>query len=88
MNATEEDSTYVDNLAKNQDVIKMFNWIFDLLIREPETIEKFTRNPFSNDLGISLEMQKVNGRDILPSYTILLRIFYRWASHELFKLFT
>lgn len=87
VNATEEDLKYIENLAKNQDVITMFKWIFDLLIKEPETVEKFTSNPFSNNFDVSHEIQNVDGRDISPSYIILLRIFYRWASYELFSLF-
>lgn len=66
--------------------VDLLNWIFDLLIEQPEAVKQFTGNPFSAEPDAADEMCDVIGEKINPSYAMQLRIFYRWISQELYIL--
>lgn len=76
---------FFENLVKNADVVAMSKWIFDLLVEKPEVVEKFNKNPFSNDHDISVEKYDGynNEKQMTVSYIIKLRLFYRWISKEI-----
>lgn len=84
----EKHANFFDSLVEKPDVVTMFKWIFNLLIETPDAVEIFTTNPFSYELGVSVKMENIIGRTLLPSYVVQLRIFYKWISNELYLLFT
>jgi len=79
--SSDEDETFFESLAENADIVAVFNWIFYLLAERPETINKFTANPFQS---FECKINDVNGKKMAPSYVIKLRVFYRWVLMELF----
>lgn len=85
-NASKEDITFFETLAENADIIAMFNWIFNLLAKQPEAVDKFTSNPFPYDSSVKCEIYDASGKKMSPSYVIKLRIFYRWVLMEMFEL--
>lgn len=82
-----KDVEYFDSIIQNPNIMAVFNWIFDLLSKNPEAVEKFTCNPFPIDQNASCEMNDSDGDKMVPSYVVHLRIFYRWMTTQLFMLF-
>lgn len=82
-----KDMEYFDSIIEHPNVIAVFNWIFNLLIENPEAVDKFMCNPFPIDQNASCEINDMDGEKMIPSYIVQLRIFYRWMSKQLFMLF-
>ncbi|VVC29611.1 Hypothetical protein CINCED_3A011101 [Cinara cedri] len=78
------DWEYFEIFVANPLTVDLLKWIYDLLIKRPDAVEQFTRNPFSDEPDVLGEMCDVIGRKVKSSYLMALRIFYKWASRELF----
>lgn len=83
--ASENYKEFFEYFVENDDIFSMFKWIFDLSVEKPKVVEKFTKNPFSNDHSISVENYDGynNERQMTVSYITKLRIFYQWIFKEI-----